>query len=768
MKKIFYLQFNFFKKNLKDIISFSIILFISLILFNSALIVNNNIDKAYNTKFDILNTGNVFFNIPKAYYNNNILDDLKHMNDVTDVDKRNGIIVNIPIMMEDSYQDQNIIFYNLDEESIISKYEIVDTNNKKNNSIYLSNYTFIHSGLKLGDKFEYKINNIVYVNNIDGVIEEMQYGNYSSSIISEYLSNDAYNNVLNNNPNNEVVSIFVKANNSEKTYNKISKYFSQKGINVINKNYDNNSKNQRLAISYIIVLILMFFSSLILIVSLLVSKFKITESIEEEMTNMGILKALGYTSNEIIISIIIPYVLSGIIASVIGIATSLKLVPVLSKVIEMQAGFIWKPPMDILSCLVSFVLSISLITIFTLSSARVIKRLNPIHAIRGIKNSGKSKNYFEIDRTIGNIDIVVMLKNFACSIRQNVLLGCVLLFVSIMLSFTITLFYNVNINPLNFVNTLVEEHPDVIINTNKDISDNVKELNDVKNVIYYDDTQTVNYKNNSYKLFISENYKNLANDLCYEGKNPDNYDEIAIGSYIKEKYNLKLDDFINIEKDEKSYKYKIVGFIQSVNYSGEVVELTEEGYYKLDNNYSPNKLYVYLNDSTKSNQFINYIENNFSEDITSTMDYAESMNSALQMYISIVSIISIVIIVIALIIVYLILFILVSSIILKKKVDFGIYKSIGYKNNQLIMHLIGGFIPSIIISMVLGIVLNKLFIKSIYTFIFKSVGAYKTSFVYPIILYIVIGFSISISVILLQIVLSRKIKRISVYSLIKD
>ena len=71
MKKIFYLQFNFFKKNLKDIISFSIILFISLILFNSALIVNNNIDKAYNTKFDILNTGNVFFNIPKAYYNNN-------------------------------------------------------------------------------------------------------------------------------------------------------------------------------------------------------------------------------------------------------------------------------------------------------------------------------------------------------------------------------------------------------------------------------------------------------------------------------------------------------------------------------------------------------------------------------------------------------------------------------------------------------------------------------------------------------------------------
>ena len=125
MKKIFALQFNFFKKNLKDIISFSIILFISLILFNSALIVNNNIDKAYETKFDKLNTSNSFFNISKLYYNDKILGDIKDINGVTSVDKRNGIFVNIPVMMENSYQDQNIIFYNLNKESNINKYEIV-------------------------------------------------------------------------------------------------------------------------------------------------------------------------------------------------------------------------------------------------------------------------------------------------------------------------------------------------------------------------------------------------------------------------------------------------------------------------------------------------------------------------------------------------------------------------------------------------------------------------------------------------------------------
>ena len=77
MKKIFKLQFSFFKKNLKDIISFSVILFISLLFFNSALIINNNIDKAYKKKFNDLNTGNVFFNISKIYYDDSIISDIK-------------------------------------------------------------------------------------------------------------------------------------------------------------------------------------------------------------------------------------------------------------------------------------------------------------------------------------------------------------------------------------------------------------------------------------------------------------------------------------------------------------------------------------------------------------------------------------------------------------------------------------------------------------------------------------------------------------------
>lgn len=769
MNRVLKLQKNFFKKNLKDIISFSIILFVSTILLTSSLVVNNNLDKEYNKKHQRLNTANIFFIISKFQYNDNLSENIKNIKGVEELETQEGIFVTIPVQMEDGLQDQNVIFYKYENEREINKFDLVQENSSfSDRGIYLSNYTYIHSGLSFEDNFKFELNNKKYAYNINGIIEEMQYGNYNSSVIAQYLTNQAYLEMLADNKEKEVITISVKSNNSYDTYNEISKYLSKENVDVLSKNYDEQAKTQRLAIANILVLIVSAFSLLVLIVSLLVSKFKITQSIEEEITNMGILKALGYTSNEIIIAIIMPFLIMGSIVSIIGIIISMYITPIFAKVIEMQSGFIWIPKNDIVSNFITLIINIGLILIFTLLSAIKIKKLNPINAIRGIENNKNTKNYFEIDKTIGNIGFVLTLKNFINSGKQNILLGIVIFFITIISSFAGILYYNVNLNPDNFINTLVEEHPSVVITQKSDIKEQIKKYNNVKNIIYYDETQTINYKNNSYKTFVSETYKELENDLCYEGKNPSEANEIAVGSKIKEKYNIKLGDYIELKKDNNSYKYKVVGFIQSVNYAGEVFELTLDGYKNIKANYEPKILYVYLDDEKLSNDFINKVKANFKYEILETINYAESMESGRVMYVSLVSIICIVIIIITILLIYLVLYILISSIILKRKQELGIYKSMGYANKQLIAQLIGGFIPSVILSVILGIILNKMYIKNIYAIIFKTVGAYKISFDYPTIIFIVIGVAIVISTILIELLLSKKIKKISVYSLIKD
>lgn len=292
LKKIITISKYFFKKNLKDIISFSIILFIATILFSSSLIINCNISNDYDEEFDRLNTASSFFVIPSIQYTDSILENIKNMEGITDAEVQKGIMLSIPVDMEGSSQEQNQIFYNIDDNLNINKREIIErTNGCKEYGIYLSNYTSIHSK-DSKDKYEFNIDNIHYSFNIKGTVNEMQYGNYSSSVIGEYLESDGYNYLLSHNKDKEVAIISVRAEDSHSVYNDISKYLSQKNINVLNKNYKEQSKNQRLAISNILVLILMVFSVVIAIISLCVSKFKIEQTIEEEMANMGALEAI--------------------------------------------------------------------------------------------------------------------------------------------------------------------------------------------------------------------------------------------------------------------------------------------------------------------------------------------------------------------------------------------------------------------------------------------------------------------------------------------
>lgn len=558
MNKINTISKYFFKKNLKDIVSFSIILLIATILFSSAVIINKNVSKDYDMLYEELNTADAFFTIPRKEYSDELLGDIRNIKGVSEIEAQNGIMMSVPVKMEDSIQEQIQIFYNKDINSKLNKRKVIAEENKKDNrGVYLSNYTFIHSGLKLNDKYEFKINDTSYSFTIIGVVNEMQYGNYASSVIGQYLDKETYNNLLENHQEKEVVTISIKSKTSKTTYSDVSKYLSSQNINVLNKNEKENAKSGRLITTNIIVLILIVFSGIILVISLFVSKFKIEQTIEEELANMGVLKALGYTSKEIIASCILPYIICGVICSMLGIALSYFLLPVLSKIIEMQSGFIWKWKIDIIANIFILITNLVLITLFTLMASLKIKKLNPINAIRGITEKENNKNHFEIEKTRGNIHFILVLKNFINTKKQNILLGIVLFFITVASSFLGILFYNVNMNPTNFINTLVEEHPSVIVSSDKDLRYELSKESNVKNVLYYDENGSLNYEGNSYKTFVAENFENLANDLCYEGNNPKNKMEIAIGSKIKETNNINIGDYITLSKNGIDKKYKV-------------------------------------------------------------------------------------------------------------------------------------------------------------------------------------------------------------------
>lgn len=757
----------FFRKNLKDILFFCIILLVATILFSSAIILKLNVGKDYNQELDRLHTADSFFVIPSIEYTDSLLEDIKDMKGITDVEIEKGIMLSVPVDMDGSIQEQNQIFYNIDASYRMNRREIIKrTHSSEEAGIYLSNYTFIHLSEK--EQYSFTIDNIPYCFSIKGVVNEMQYGNYSSSVIGEYLEADAYQVLLSHHKDKEVVTLSIKSHNSHVAYYDVSKYLSSKDILVLYKNYKEQAQNARLAIVYIFVLILMTFATFMLIIGLFVSKFKIGQTIEKELSNMGVLKALGYTSNEMILSCIFPYVLTGFLFILLGIVASYIVLPIFSKIIEMQSGFIWKVQLYLdLNMLVILILLL-FITVFTLLASLKIKKINIIGAMRGIQRSNNHKNYFEIERTKGNIHFILMLKNFMNTKRENVLLGIVLFLLTLVASFVGILFYNINMNPMYFINTLVEEHPSLVVSSNIDLRNEIKMQDNVKGVMYYDENITVQYNHNAYKTLIAEDFLLLANDLCYLGRNPKNETEVAIGSKIQEIYHIHIGDFITLHKNGIEHQYKVVGLIQSVNYAGEVIEMTIDGYKQLDSLYVPKTMYVYLENEKRTDEFLRYIQDQYQDDILSIMNYVEALDSAVHMYVVLIRMICIIMIVVTLLLLYFILYILISSLIVKRKQEFGILKAMGYENKQLIRQVVGGFFPSMLIGTGLGLLVGKIFMPSVYHFIFRGVGVYKVSFVYPFIVFFNIVIFLLFSTIMIGIVLSRRLKKITAYSLIKD
>lgn len=560
MRELLSLTRNNCKKSIGTFISFGIILIISAILFSSAVSIVLDVQSNFDKKYKEMKTANVYVTIPSLEYNNRLLEKIKNLKDVKYAEKRNGVLLSVEVGTGDEKIERNQIFYNINDTHKLNSVKILEeTNENVENPLYLPYYVYLNDSYKIKDKYIVKVGEKDLSFTVKGYLEEMQYGDYSFSMIGMYLTDNSYDYLLNNAKENETTVISVETDNAKNVFNDITKLLTEENINVLSKNYDELAKESRLIVSNIINMILFAFSLIVLLISLLVSKFKIENSIEEDMTSMGVLKSLGYTNKQIMYGIMLPYIFTGIIGAVLGVALSYLLIPLLAKSISIQSGFIWDYGFNLLAFIITLLITTVLVWLFAYRAARRIKKLNPINAIRGIKNNDKPNgNHVEVEKTKGNINFILSLKNFVNGLKQNILLGIVLFFLTILSSFAIVLFYNINVNPLNFINLLSEEHPSVIVSTDTDFRDEFMKMDNVKNVIYYSEEGSAVIEDLSYPALIAENFDNLSNDLCYEGTNPKTDNEVTIGSAISEKYNLAINDTLTLKKDNISYDYKIV------------------------------------------------------------------------------------------------------------------------------------------------------------------------------------------------------------------
>lgn len=744
MKKLSTLILHNLNKAKGQYISFGVFICLTAFIINIALVLTFQTFDAYDDLFDELDTADVNFIIPQIQDNDNLLTEVEEIDGVSFVEKHGGVFTPVTVReFAGSDFDMNTIFYNIDEERELNLLNVTERSGKSGDSAYIPMYMKELGGFMEDGNITYSIDGKAHTYHIGGIVLEMQYGNYGTGLIGGYFPKEVYEEFADEYSNHVVTEYSIKTTENadlSEIKNVISEMIKEKGIALLSINDRAASKQTRTMVCTLLIVIFLAIAAIILVVSIFLSNFRIRSSIEDELAQMGVLKAIGYTSNMIIVSTVMPYVFVGIIATVIGIAVSYAVLPFVAGILAIQSGFSYTPAFDIMAMLIVVLILTLAILLFSYISARKIHRLEPINAIRGVVGEE--------------------------SAGQNILLFIVAFGIMVLLSFAGTLLYNVNIKPDNFMNTLSEELPSVIFTTEDEKMAELKEIlqkdSRVKLFMEYASVP-VSYTDGSLTAFVCEDFSKVTNDICYEGSSPAKDNEIAVGNALADDY--PIGNEIEITVGSQSGDYIVTGYIQSVNNAGAVCQLTNKGYEKIGEKTDSVNVYLY---DKNADEFIKEYEENYDTVVKSSVNFEQMSENGQMMYTGIVSVIVIILFVISVLMVLLVMYVIINSMISRRRQEFGIYKAIGYTNRQLTVKTAFEFIPVVAVASVISVIAGLGYLPAIDNVIFSLIGAVKNQF--EVSVWILIVFAVMFTAVAfgISVLLSAPIKKITAYSLLKD
>jgi len=775
MKKITNQIIYNLRKEKSPFISFGVIVLITALILNCGAVLLHQVDRAYEEKFDKLNTAALNAIVPK-FQNSTELE--KAIDEIETVEKteRHTAVMTEAIVKDFNGADfsMNTVFYNIDHKRTLNNFELVsESEYDVDNPIYIPLYVSEFGGFALNDEIVYVIDGKSHSFIVAGVIEEMQYGNYGSGFLCAYLPGEEFEEFADSYNDKAVVeySMLVKSDACiDKVKDNVSQIIENKGAMTVSILDSQSVKETRTMVTNLLVLILAAFALIILAVSVFLGNFKVKNAIESEITNMSVLKALGYTSPQIVASITLPYGMVSLLFAILGVGLSYGLLPVLCKVLTVQSGFSFAVGFDLFGFVCVTCILCGVVTFFTFITARKIRKLQPIDGLRGNTSfKHKKKNPFPLEDTKGNTKILLIVKQMAVSKKQNVMLFFVSFILMVLISFSGTLFYNVIVKPDNFMAALSDETADVIVYPNCDC---VSELelrlnkdNRVQNSLKYM-YASVKIENKTVTAFACEDFSKVRNDVCYMGQNPKEADEIALGSAFEE--TVQIGDIVSVTVGDCTKNFVVTGFVQSINLQGELCELTIEGYNSFFTKDQTPSIYVYLKDSKDAELITKEYKAEFPELVADTVNAHKLQMEAQNMYMGITMVLVAAIFVVTILIVLFILYIVIKSLLVKRKQELGIYKAMGYTSSQLILQTAGSVMPVSIIAIVLSSVLAIFYVPAIYGFIFAAMGVMKNS------IEISFGFLLLFSAaqifvnIMISVILCMPIRKISAYELMKE
>ncbi len=473
----------------------------------------------------------------------------------------------------------------------------------------------------------------------------------------------------------------------------------------------------------------------VLLIVVVVIASNIIHYIQENMRDLGVWKAMGYQSRQLMGILLQQFLGLTCLAALAGVLLSYCLFPALNGMMVSQTGIPYEVRFLPAPFLATLGVLCGTVAFAVWLPARRIRKIPPIDALRqGVRTHSFRRSHIPLERTRLPLTAALSLKTTLSGMKYNLTICITMLVLSLVLVFSGLMLENVIVDMAPFCNLVVGESADACININAGAeTEFLQEMERDSRVekIYLYHTQMAGQEGVSLMVNICDDFSKVNNkDVVIQGRFPEFENEIAIAVKYAKEHGFRLGDEIRLGMGEKEGVYLISGFTQVSNNLGKDCLLTREGYGrigKLENL----SYYIELSPEVTVDRFNQEISGRFGREVNKAQNIEETVLGVSAVYVSLMTAIVAAILFLSLLIVMFVMYLLVRSILGSKRMEYGVLKALGFTTSQLIVQTALSFLPAVAVSTAAGLVLSSFVINPLTALFLRDLGIVTCNFRVP-------------------------------------
>ena len=743
MKSLFFIARQNMKKKKGDTIVFFFLIMLAALLFYTSISVFSGMDQVLDLAYENAHTADLLFMSNVA--EEQIEEIMTAQEEVTEYEASDCLyFADVEYRMEgESENDQGQFFFGKIEEREIGKLAGNENAAISYDSILLPYYMKAANGISVGDTFYFVIGGEEYEFQVAGFVEDPLFATpLNISVYGAYISSECMEDMLKENPAAKA-ALYVQ-HKVRLQEGKDSFEFDKKISPILTKEIPEISESTNLGVNWstmkggvgmmsrISMGIVLVFSLLLIIVVLIIIRFSIHNYIEMNLKNVGILQAAGYTSGQLIISVLIEMGMIAFGAVIAGILLGVAGSSVIGRFEGIMLGIQWRQSIHLGAAVVTLVAIWGVVLGVAFVSGRLYKKISVLEALRGgISTHNFKKNYLGFDKSRFSIPFTLAGKNLLNEKAKNISVFCIVAILSFSACVGFGLYENFAVRSENLLKMVGSEAGDVIISSNniEEVGREMENWPEVEKVLYYS-SGTLKLESKEEETTVAcdiwEDPSLVENEMVIDGRIPKYDNEIILTTSIAKQLNVEVGDIIYVTGQGERLDYLVCGIDQKINNMGLKAMLTRGGAERLNGSCPVQFLYAYTQNDVLYTEISEKILDEFPDiSIAESEKIVESTMSGVTMAMIAICLIFVLITVF---VVAMVEVLLIKSKIIRERKNLGLSKALGFTTGQLIMQTMLMNLPVIIIGAVCGVVLSLYLMEPLIIICLSFCGIAKCPF----------------------------------------